>query len=432
MLSILFSVLLLIPPAMGVCQFCFGEASVLGCTGDMSTCPWKVGISKNAATVSAIVGGTATTAIIAIGKLLPQRFRKLFPRGVLDVITTILSKPKNGVEFDPEGKNMREVVGAIKAGRYSKSEAMIHWTERMDELDSDDESYDTKFKKLQNQFCSIRDLPNNFASEDGNHSVYLYVLAKLSGLICKGKDMAIILDTCGYCDVEDGNPSSSSASSSSSNSLNGRSVAATLVRPQSVEKMAALLNDWVLFFLALGSSPLILLPFLADVVYIPLSDGTLEWPVAFELLVIYLQEIEKNPDVWNLANIYSKSGAIDVRRSEAEVIAFERYPSHCFRSSGGTRGKSRLGGGDQNGGLAHTDLSNVVKHNGSSKKGCIAWNINTEHKAEHVDANGRCKFAHRCNQWVTDKGPNGQCLGSHKRPQCDYDTAKRSDKAVKA
>ena len=431
MLAILFSVLLLIPPAMGVCQFCFGEGD--GCTGDTATCPWKKGISDNATVVSAIIGGIATKAAISIGKLLPHRFRKLFPRGALDVIATILSKPRNGVDFDPEGKNMREVVGAIRAGCYTKSEAMLHWTERMDELDSDDEDHEFKFKKLQNQFCSIRDLPNNFASEDSNHSVYLYVLARLSGLICKGKDMAIVLETCGYCDDDGGNPSSSSSSSSSSSpSLLGKSVSATLVRPQSVEKMAALLNDWVLFLLALGTSPLVLLPFLADVVYIPLSDGTLEWPVAFELLVIYLQEIERNPDVWNLGNIYSKSGAIDVRRSDAEVIAFERYPSHCFRSSGGTRGKSRLGNGDSHSGRHNTDLSNVVKHNGASKKGCVAWNLSSDHKAEHVDANGRCKFAHRCNQWVTDKGPNGQCLGNHKRPDCDYEPSKRTDKAVKA
>lgn len=40
-----------------------------------------------------------------------------------------------------------------------------------------------------------------------------------------------------------------------------------------------------------------------------------------ELLIIYLQEIEKNPDVWNLANVYAKSGAIDVRRAEATVLA---------------------------------------------------------------------------------------------------------------
>ena len=88
--------------------------------------------------------------------------------------------------------------------------------------------------------------------------------------------------------------------------------------------MFALLNDWVLFFLALGTSPVVLMPFLADVVYIPIADGTLDWPVAFELLVIYLQEIEKNPDAWNLVNIYAKSGAIDVRRTQYSRIIDER------------------------------------------------------------------------------------------------------------
>ena len=225
----------------------------------------------------------------------------------------------------------------------------------------------------------------------------------------------------------------SSSSSSSSSSSTTRVASATLIRPTSAEKMFALLNDWVLFFLALGTSPLALMPFLADVVYIPIADGTLDWPVAFELLIIYLQEIERNPDAWNLVNIYAKSGAIDVRRAEAETIAHSRYASSCFRAAGGSRGKSngRPGGGSSGGHVAF-QFANTAKHNSTSNKGCAAWNNSTDHKPEHVDANGRCNFAHKCNQWVTDKGKNGQCLGNHKRPECDYDSAKKSDKPVKA
>ena len=79
MLTLLFCVLLLIPPAMGVCQVCFGEATAVGCTGNMDTCPWVTGISDNAKVVTSILAGTVTTSVISIGKLLPQRFRKLFP-----------------------------------------------------------------------------------------------------------------------------------------------------------------------------------------------------------------------------------------------------------------------------------------------------------------------------------------------------------------
>ena len=69
MLTFLFCVLLLIPPAMSVCQVCFGEAASVGCTGDMSTCPWVTGISENAKVVTAILAGTVTSSVISIGKL---------------------------------------------------------------------------------------------------------------------------------------------------------------------------------------------------------------------------------------------------------------------------------------------------------------------------------------------------------------------------
>ena len=165
----------------------------------------------------------------------------------------------------------------------------------------------------------------------------------------------------------------------------------------------ALLSDWVLLFTALGTSPLVLLPFLSDVVYLPVANGTLEWPIAFELLIVYLTEIEKNPDQWNLANVFSKSGAFDARRAEAELMARAHFPSHCFRTAGGARGKSNV---DTPSGTF--DLAKILQHNSTCKRGCVAWNNGVDHKAEHVDSNGRCKFAHACNQWVTDKGKGGQ------------------------
>ena len=125
MLTFLFCVLLLIPPAMGVCQVCFGEAACVGCTGDMTTCPWVKGISDNAKVVTAILTGTVTTSVISIGKLLPQRFRKLFPRTVLDLIATIYNKPKNGAEFDPSGKTLKNLISAVKSGCISKSEVIL-------------------------------------------------------------------------------------------------------------------------------------------------------------------------------------------------------------------------------------------------------------------------------------------------------------------
>ena len=37
-----------------------------------------------------------------------------------------------------------------------------------------------------------------------------------------------------------------------------------------------------------------------------------------------------------------------------------------------------------------------------------------------LTAEGKCKYDHVCDQWVTDKGPKGRCLSAkHKRGECD-------------
>ena len=168
MLTFLFCVLLLIPPVCGVCQTCFGQGASDGCGGSTSTCPWNTGISDNAAVVAAIVAGTAATKVISIGKLLPQRFRKLFPRSVLDLISTIYHKPKNGVEFDPTGKPLKVLVREIKAGSISKSEVMLYINDCMDQLDDKDENYEINFKKLLLQHSTIKDLPDSLACDGLN------------------------------------------------------------------------------------------------------------------------------------------------------------------------------------------------------------------------------------------------------------------------
>ena len=216
MLTFFFCVLLLIPPAIGVCQVCFGEAACVGCTGDMASCPWVKGISDNASVVTAIVTGTVTTSVLSIGKLLPQRFRKLFPRSILDLIATIYRKPKNGVEYDPSGKNLTDLMSAVKSGCISKSEVLLYITRQMDALEETDPLYETKFKRFHLHFTTIKDLTGGLASNDGTQSVEMYVLAKLSGLLCRDRDMAVVLDSEGYNEGEAGPSSSSSSSPSSS------------------------------------------------------------------------------------------------------------------------------------------------------------------------------------------------------------------------
>jgi len=397
----------LLPLVAAKCLSCYGGA--FGCVGSTETCPWKTGMDANRLIIQSLAAGvTAATSSLAIAKLLPVRFRQIFGRVVLDILLSIAGKAKDGAEFSPEGKGIVQIVSAVKAGTFSKNEAIMHLLGTMEDVDLEDPHHASRMKQLQSSLDIVKEIPESLSSATASSKgVYLFILAKLSVAVCHVTDLSVSLDACIECEDE----GTSEGGSKSSTSGVSKAASATLRRPKNVGNMMLLLNDFVLVCTAVGiATPLVLCPFLADVVYIPVSEGVLDWPVAFELLLIYLQEVDRHPDQWSLATIYAGSGAIDVRRKEASAIAKARYPASFFRAHGGNPGGGNPGA---------KKLDNVEQFNATSKRGCTAWNNGTAHDASSVDANGRCKFRHACNQWVTDKGKGGQCLGDHKRGACD-------------
>ena len=199
-----------------------------------------------------------------------------------------------------------------------------------------------------------------------------------------------------------------------------KSFSASLVRPKSFEQVASLLNFFNLVLVATGlSSVLALAPFLDDVVYEPVRTGDLPWPVAFELLIIYLRMIENEPDVYNLVTVVSKCGGMDAKREMARQMAVGLYPKGFFRP---LPGEPSVATKVEKPSKEGQFFKGILKgFNESSSKACTAYNLGTQHLAKHVKE-GKCIFFHGCNQWVDDKGPNGQCLStSHVRGTCDYD-----------
>ena len=64
------------------------------------------------------------------------------------------------------------------------------------------------------------------------------------------------------------------------------------------------------------------------------------------------------------------------------------------------------------------------KDDPDNKKPCPDFNGGRPCKKLKPD--GTCVLAHRCNQFVSDKGPGGYCFGVHARcTGCDYDAAKK-------
>ena len=398
-----------VSPCFSVCTECFGDA--VGCSGVAESCPWKVGIAAN---VAAAIGTGA--ALIKLDKLLPPRYLRVFPRPVLQRLGLIATKPKGGSSFDPSGKTPMQIYDAVAGGHFPQDDGMRTINSRLEDAENDTKPDEVKIKQLERALTMVQKCKVKVSSSEVSEGTFLFVLAKLSNVTCFDSGS---FDLCVEISESDEDGPSTT-----------KRFSASLKRPKSIEQMYALLHQFQLVVVTAGLANLLAMgPFLEDVVYDQVRTNTLDWPTAFELLIIYLRMVENDPISYRIGNVVSKSGAMDTRTAEAYNMARGLYPAAFFR---GRRGeprdvidnKSVAGKGGEYKGKIKGDTS-------SSTKGCTAWNLGGPHLAKFVDASGICRFKHACDQFVTDKGPGGQCLGDHRRKDCTYDEGKKCSKAAK-
>ena len=403
-----FSVLLLfsfIEFAGAVCTHCYGSAD--GCPGTgYVNCPWYTTVATNAA---AMVSTAAVTKVL-VDKILPPRFVRIFTRQVLQTLSMIYDRPKGGTSYDFHGKTELQIQQAVASGHVSREEGLQELSKRASALSLSDAQFAEKLKLFDLHMSVIKTITPEVSSSIGTDGCFLYILAKLSAVLCGTKpvnfDLCVEIDTDGDKDVGSGITK----------------VKSKLVRPASMSQLSSLLLQFQLICCATGlTSVLAMTPFLDDVVFEPVRVGGVAWPVAFEMLLIYLRMIENDPTVYTLTNVVHKAGGMDTLRKQALAVAQGFYPAVFFRSHGGN---PEVQADDKY-------PNKVTGFDRSSKRGCAAWNNGSVHLSKHVDANGKCKFFHGCDQFVTDKGPGGQCLSTaHKRKDCDYDPSKKSNKPV--
>jgi hypothetical protein len=219
--------------------------------------------------------------------------------------------------------------------------------------------------------------------------------------------------------------------STSENTSSTSKFSAKLFRPRSLEQVVSLLNLFQLVACTTGVvSIMVIAPFLDEVFYEPIRVGEIPWPVAFEMVLSYIRLVENSPALYHLGNVLPKTGGIDSKRIVATKLAEGLYPKHVFR---GPRVEPREVNDDKD---KDKDKSKakfsgtLTGFNESSKRGCAAWNLDAPHFAKYMSGT-KCQFFHGCDQFVTDKGPYGQCLSKdHRRGDCDYDPSKRCSKPV--
>ena len=408
---------MLLPVSSAVCSFCHGAAEQFGCKGTITDCPFNTGVVANTASLVS----TAAGAAITVASLLPLWVSRLFSRDKLNVILALAKRSQTGTQtFDPDGKKHPDLIDAVKTGLWAKEDA-IHFCEvKASEVNLSPSLEDKEFranelaqKNWHRTGDAIRRLPvytESRMEDESNTSAMLYNLALLSERVCGlggAKKDAIDLSICSEAEETDRVTGSKA-----------KQMTASLKRPTSEMQMSRLFSMWSLVCHATGiCTCLVLLAFLDEVVYKPVAEGLYTWEVAFEIVLQYLQEVEASNGMFCIGNIRQKLGGIDAVRAAATSKAKEVHGKTFFRALGGNPGSSN-----------DVPAEATIKGNSGSKKGCASWNLGNKHSAGHLDASGRCKFAHKCDAVLTENDANGtpkHCLNSagtagHKRGQCDH------------
>ena len=371
-----------LPGVRAVCTHC---KDTITPTHLDAACPLVVGIAANAqlfATKSLAGSPTLTYS-------LTHEMAAHFTRPVVDAIMGIACAPCQGAQVDLKSGAYTQHHAVVKAAVYghaSFAEASAELAERMDTATTDIE-----VNKIRGALDSLK-----LGVESAIHTssgVLAFCWAKISSILSKRNDPTFKLE------VGKGKTASHTA---------------TLVRPKNEAEFYEMIHLFIMLMVALGmASATIVSKFLDDVVYgaIRMKES---WKVAHELLMLYFREIDLDPlRLMHMGNVYRRGGQ-DTLLSEAR-----RNAAAFFRAGGGIL--------QLDGAFDTIKDTKVIKPSGEgdehNKRPCSDYNAGRPCKKLKPD--GSCVFAHKCNQFVSDKGPNGYCFGDHVRPDCKYDDAKK-------
>jgi hypothetical protein len=369
-----------------VCPHC--KDTILPAAHPATACPLVTELNNNAAIFTNKKLGSSPTVVHSLTHELAMQFT----RPVIDAIVGLACAPVHGLSIDftdPTYTQSNAVVKAAVYGHCSFAEASAILSERLDA--AGDMPSIEKIRGAMDSLKSASESAVNTAT-----GTYMFVWARVSNVISKRLDLTFKLEAAGK----------SKATSHS----------ATLVRPETESEFYEMIHLFVMVVISLGlSSAIIVMKFIDDVVF-----GTVRmkehFGVAHELLLLYLREIDFDPArVLHMANVFRRGGQ-DTLMSEAR-----RNAAASFRTCGANLqlDGAKYPGSDRATKNLKPDLKPNGKHDDSSKKPCADFNAGRPCRT--LKADGSCVFSHRCNQFVSDKGPLGYCFGPHARcTGCTY------------
>jgi hypothetical protein len=354
-----------------------------------TSCPLMTELTKNTEIFTGKKLGSSPTVAYSMTHELAMQFT----RPVVDAIVGLACAPVQGVQIDFNDGTYAAANAVVKAAVYghcSFAEASAILAERLD--DAADELAVGKIRGAMEVLKSASESSVNSAT-----GTLLFIWSKVSNVIAKRLDFTYKLEV-------SGKPKTAVHS-------------VTLIRPETEASFYEMTHLFIMTIVALGlATATIVIKFIDDVVFGTTRLGE-PFRVAHELLICYFREIDCDPArILHMGNVFRRGGQ-DTLLSEAR-----RNAAAFFRTCGGT--PQLKGANDDKTKNPKPDSKPNGKFDDTSKKPCPDFNAGRPCKKLKPD--GTCVFAHRCNQFVSDKGLGGYCFGAHARcAGCDYDATKK-------
>ena len=385
-----------VDPGVAVCPHC--SDTIAGCDGTGGNCPLSTELVANTRIFQDLTLGT----VPKVTNLMTPELSHAFSRQVCEAIVGIACAPAVGTAVDLSDAayaTSQSVVQAAAYGHCSVAEATSELATRLEA--ATDALTAQKIKGAMDGLKIVTD-----TAITTTQGVFMFIFSKCSNVVMNAMDGVTRLTTVGATGANKG----------------GAALTVKLTRPTQWTEFMEMLHQFLMAVLSLGlCHPAVICKFYDDVVWGAIRAKE-SWETAFELMLLYLEEVDRDPKrTVKLATVFRRGGQ-DTLLAEARrrALAFFRV---------------RAGNAQPSGTSGTSSAATAVKPNGqfnkNTDKPCVDFNMGRPCK--RLDSSGKCLFNHVCNQFVSDKGPAGVCGGAHARHAgCSYDAAKKLNKPATA
>ena len=391
--ALLVSILItcIVPVASVTCTTCMD--TIPGCRGG-TDCPLIANVVENVMVFETGRLGTCPTT----AHVLPSDLRAVFPRHVAEALVGIATAPPEGqmVDLTTEAYDtVQSVVQAAISGHCTMDTALSELASRAAAADPAD------FPRIKLGIDMLKSKADSVLA--GTRGVLTYIWARVGAFVetKAGKSGA------GAVQIQMASASKTPAAD----------LTATVRRAKTEPELYNHIHYFIWVVTAIGlCNPLVLFQFFKDTVFDGIQVLKLPWTVCQELVLVCFKDIESDTTrELSLANIFSRG------KMDTLIMHAKTNEAVFFRARGG---EPRAGRPSRERFSKEESGSDNVTWNGKStatcERCCAAFNSleRGDHTRSMLLDDGTCKFAHLCNQWVSGKGPRGQCKGKHPRSQC--------------